>query len=264
MSKIEVIRQYLESEDFKKLYKDYLKKKNNDLISFLDNIDLNKKYYRMNINKNKKYVKITTEDTSIIKEINSMINKITNTNYEILKQKIIENIKYDHIIPYIIQKLTESSMKHHIYIPLYVGIIKDINSEKKQTILLKLCNKHYTEFFFKENYNNLNNDKSSYEKLCENNKNIDNIIGFSLFISYLEKEDIINDFIEKVLDKFVSNLTLLNDNEVELYKMLVSFESISNIHYQIIPSRYQKIIKEIKSNTKSSKIKFKIMDILKE
>ena len=56
MSKIEVIRQYLESEDFKKLYMT-TSKKNNDLISFLDNIDLNKKYYRMNINKNKKICK---------------------------------------------------------------------------------------------------------------------------------------------------------------------------------------------------------------
>ena len=55
----------------------------------------------------KKYTKITTEDTSLIKEINSMINKITNTNYEILKSQIIEKIKVDHIIPYIIQKLTE-------------------------------------------------------------------------------------------------------------------------------------------------------------
>ena len=263
MSKIEVIKQYLESEDSKKLYEEYLKTKNKDLISFLDNIDLNKKYYRMNINKNKKYTKITTEETSTIKEINSMINKLTNSNYEILKQKISENIKYDYIIPYIIQKLTESSMKHHIYIPLYVGIIKEIQSEKKQTILFKLCNKHYTEFFFKEN-NNLNNDKSSYEKLCENNKNIDNIIGFSLFISYLEKEDIISNFIEKVLDQFVTSLTLLNNSEVELYKMLVSFENISNIHYQIIPSRYKKIMEEIKSTSKSAKIKIKIMDILKE
>lgn len=258
MSSIEIIKEYMESPDFINMYNDYLKNKGDSLISFLDNIDLNKKYYRMNINKNKKYTKITTEDTSLIKEINSMINKITNSNYDILKSQIIEKIKVDHIIPYIIQKLTESSMKHHIYIPLYVGILKDINSEKKKNILIRLCNKHYTEFFHEYN---ADNNTTEYEKLCEKNKNIDNIIGFSLFISHLEKEEIIDNYIEKVLDPFMNNLS---DDNSELYKMLVSFESISNIHYQIIPKRYQIILNKIKNDTSSSKIRFKIMDILKE
>jgi hypothetical protein len=258
MSSIKIIKEYMESDDFINMYNDYLKNKGDSLILFLDDIDLNKKYYRMNINKNKKYTKITTEDTSLIKEINSMINKITNTNYDILKPKIIEKIKVDHIIPYIIQKLTESSMKHHIYIPLYVGILKDINSEKKKNILIRLCNKHYTEFFHEYN---TDNSTSEYEKLCEKNKNIDNIIGFSLFISHLEKEEVIDNYIEKVLDPFMNNLS---DDNSELYKMLVSFESVSNIHYQIIPKRYQMILNKIKTDTTSSKIRFKIMDILKE
>ena len=52
--------------------------------------------------------------------------------------------------------------------------------------------------------------------------------------------------------------------EKDIYKMLVSFYSISQIHYTFIPERYQKILKQLKSNTKSSKIRFKIMDILGE
>jgi len=260
MPTLEVIKAYLDSEEFLHLYENYLKKKNNNVLSFLDNIDLNKKYYRMNINKNKKYAKVITKDTSAIKEINSMINKITNKNYETLKKQIIEKINVDHIIPYIIQQLTESSMKHHIYIPYYVGVLKEIKSPKKSLILLKLCNKHYTEFFYEDEKKS--QDKTAYEKLCENNKNIDNIIGFSLFISYLEKEGIIEDYIEKVLDPFMNHLSFKDD--VELFKMLVSFESISEIHYQIIPKRYQTILQEIKLKTTSAKIKFKIMDILKE
>tara|TARA_Y100001972_G_C7383524_1_gene200831 strand:+ start:183 stop:377 length:195 start_codon:yes stop_codon:yes gene_type:complete len=64
MSSIKVIKQYMESDDFIQRYNDYRKSKDNSLQLFLDNIDLNKKYYRMNINKNKKYTKVTTEDTS--------------------------------------------------------------------------------------------------------------------------------------------------------------------------------------------------------
>ena len=257
MSSLEVIKEFLKSEDFKIKYHDYLKKKDNNLLEFLDNIDLNKKYYRMNINKNKRYKKETTEDTLSIKEINSMINKITNTNYETLKKEIIQKIKIDHIIPYIIQKLVESSMIHHIYIPYYVGILKEIRSSKKENILLRLCNKYHTEFFYE---NMISKDDSSYEKLCSKNKNIDNIIGFSLFISHLEKEDIINNFIEKVLDSYMDNLSSKED--IELYKMLVSFESIAKIHYQIIPQRYCIILNNIQKNSGSSKIRFKIMDIL--
>ena len=259
MSSYEVIKDLIRSKEFKGNYKYYLQGKDTTLSNFIDNIDLNKKYYRMNINKNKRYKKETTEDTSSIKEINSMINKITNTNYTILKDLIIKRITADHIIPYIIQKLTESSFIHHIYIPYYVGILKEIKSTKKQHILLRLCNKYHTDFFYTDKV--VNNDYS-YEELCSKNKNIDNIIGFSLFISHLEKEDIIDNFIEKVLDSYMNNLS--SENEVELFKMLVSFESISKIHYQIIPERYTIILNDIKKETKSSKIKFKIMDILDE
>ena len=259
MSSIEIIKEHMESDDFMKKYNDYLRTKDNHLSQFLDNIDLNKKYYRMNINKNKRYAKVITEDTSSIKEINSMINKITEQNYEILKKQIIEKINVEHIIPYIIQKLTESSLKHHIYIPLYVGILSDIDSPKKKTILLKLCNRYYTELFHESKQET---DSSLYEQLCDVNKNIDNIIGFSLLISHLEKEDIIDNFIDKVLDPFMHHLSFKSD--AELFKMLLSFESIAHIHYQVIPERYQKILNTIKENSQSAKIRFKIMDILDE
>ena len=258
MSSFEVIKNLLKSEDFKTNYNDYLIKKDNTLSNFLDSIDLNKKYYRMNINKKQRYKKETTQDTSSIKEINSMVNKITEQNYLVLKELIIQKINADHIIPYIIHKIVESSMVHHIYIPLYVGILKEINSPKKKIILLKLCNKYHAEFFYE---NKVVKNDSSYEKLCSKNKNIDNIIGFSLFISHLEKEDIIDNFIDKVLDSYMENLSTIKD--IELYKMLLSFENIANIHYHIIPQRYKTILNEIKSNS-SSKIKFKIMDILGE
>lgn len=258
-SKINSIKEFINSEGFILQYNDYLMKQNKSLQSFLDNIDINKKYYRMNINKNKKFVKTTTEDTSTIKEINSMINKLTDINYKILKKQIIDKITVDHIIPYIIEKLAESSIKHHIYIPLYVGILKEIKSTKKTMVLFKLCNKYHTEFFY--SFDN-KNAETSYEKLCDNNKNTDNIIGFSLFISHLEKEDIINNFIEKVLDQYMENL--IDKNDVELFKMLVSFENISNIHYTNIPNKYKLPLDSIKSQTNSSKIRFKVMDILKE
>ena len=112
MSSYELIKEFLKSSDFKKGYSDYLKTKDNQLPDFLDNIELNKKYYRMNINKNQRYKKEITADTSSIKEINSLINKLTDKNYEVLKTEIIQKITVDHIIPYIIDKLTENSKNY--------------------------------------------------------------------------------------------------------------------------------------------------------
>ena len=59
----------LNSSDFLGEYQMYLSKFNSEnLREFLDNIDTNKKYYRMAIHKNKRYSKVITEDTNKIKQ----------------------------------------------------------------------------------------------------------------------------------------------------------------------------------------------------
>tara|TARA_B100000686_G_scaffold352569_1_gene455002 strand:+ start:6257 stop:7042 length:786 start_codon:yes stop_codon:yes gene_type:complete len=253
-------KEYLLSKEFQEEYKIYLhqNKSKGKLNDFINSIELNKKYYRLCIHKNKKFKKPITDDTAKIKEITSLINKITNKNYETIKEKIIQKIDIDHIKPFIYQKLLDSSIIDHIYIHLYVGIIKEINLDNRNDLILKLCEKYYNDFFKsciqKEG-------ETNYEHLCMMNKNIDNIIGFSLLISYLEKEDIIDGFIDKVIDSYMHGIMDLS--ETELYKLLVSFENISEIHYRIIPDKYQKILEKIRKKTGSSKIRFKIMDILK-
>ena len=262
MVSLDSIREYLSNEEFEEQYNLYLEKnKNNELINFINNIELNKKYYRLGIhkNKNKKFKNKVTNDTNIIREINSLINKITNKNYEIIKKEIIQRIDIDHIKPFIYEKLLENSILHHIYIPFYVGVLKDIHIENKMEHIIKVCEKYYNEFF---KLDTCKDNEIDYEQLCIINKNIDNIIGFSLLISYLEKENIIDGFIEKVIDSFMENM--INKNDIEIFKLLVSFENISDIHYRIIPDKYQRTLEDIKKNTNSFKIRYKIMDILKD
>lgn len=229
------------------------------LNDFLDNIETNKKYYRIGVQKNQRYRKETTADTENIKNINSLINRITESNYEKIKVEIIKLINKEYFIPLIIESLIEKSILHHRYIPLYVGILKEIKSQNKVRLINKNCDKHFNNFF----KNKIINDKDSfYEKLCSENKNIDNIIGLSILITHLEKEDILKGYVEKVLDPFMNTIDEAND--VDLFKMLTSFYNISQIYYQEIPSKYKEKMLEQKSKTKSSKIKFKIMDILGE
>ena len=256
---IEEIKEIFNSEDFLKSYDEYISHKKLDkILEFIDNIETNKKYYRMNINKNKRYVKKTTEDTNLIKTINREINKLTDKNYNIIKPQIIDKINStDYIIPYVIESIFENSILHHIYIPLYVGIIKEIVSESKNRIINKLCDSYYTKLF----NNVVDQTKTTYEQLCLDNKNTDNIIGFSLLVAHLEKETIINGYIDNIIK---SNMTSIVNKPIEdQHKLLISFENISSIYFgSVIPEIYKTILSDIKSKTKSSKIKFKIMDIL--
>ena len=229
------------------------------LIDFLDNIETNKKYYRIGVQKNKRYKKEITPDTENIKNINSLINKITDANYIIIKEKIIKSINKEYFIPMIVENLIEKSILHHRYIPLYVGVLKEIVSQNKVRLVTKNCDKHFNNFF----KNRVVNEKDTfYEKLCSENKNIDNIIGLSILITHLEKESILEGYIEKVLDPFMNTIDDVND--LELFKMLTSFYNISQIYYEELPTKYKEKILEQKEKTTSSKIKFKIMDILGE
>ena len=259
----EIIKEILKSEDFLQEYKKYnLINKKENIINFLDNIETNKKYYRMNINKNKKYKKEVTEDTTTIKEINGLVNRITDMNYDKIKPLIIEKIKSEHLIPYLIENICDNAILHHKYISLYVGVLKEINSKNKVKMIMKICNNYHSKFFDKKE-NDINN--MTYHELCLKNKNIDNIIGLSLFITYLEKEQIINGLIDNILEPYMNNI-LINEDDNEIYKMILSFYNISQIYYENkpIPDIYIYKLKTLKNKTKSSKIKYKIMDILGE
>ena len=48
-------------------------------------------------------------------------------------------------------------------------------------------------------------------------------------LQYLEKEDIIQGYIHKVLDPFME--TIVNVNDIEVFKMLISFYNISEIYF---------------------------------
>lgn len=252
------------TEKFNEDYINYTEKSNiSDLILFLDNIETNKKYYQMSIQKNKKYKKKVTEDTQSIKKINSMVNKLTELNFESLKPKILQEINKDFLVPYIIENIFEKSILHHNYIELYVEILNDMNKtiESTQKELRKLFYKYYNILFSDKKLVDIN--QNEYQKLCDKNKKTDNIIGFSLLVTHLEKKKIMKGYINEVLEPFLNNLNLLDD-DIKLYQMLLSFENISKIYFKNIPYKYLNILQDLKESSDSSKIRFKIMDILGE
>ena len=86
------------------------------IVLFLDSIETNKKYYRIGVQKNKKFRKKQNADTEDIKNINSLVNKLTENNFSTIKGEILKHIKKEHLIPYIIENILEKSILHHRYI----------------------------------------------------------------------------------------------------------------------------------------------------
>ena len=259
MTSFEKVIDLFQTSSFKEGFEEYKSKNTktiNEITEFLDSIETNKKYYRIGIQKNKKYRKKQNEDTEDIKNINSLVNKITENNFEVIKNEISTLINKEHLIPYIIETVIEKSILHHRYIKLYVSVLKDINTKNKIKFITQKCDKYYDDFF-----NKFKVDGSSYEDLCKKNKNIDNIIGLSILITYLEKEKILLNYVDKVLDPFMERVG--ETNEQELFKMLTSFYNISQLYYEEIPEKYKEKLVKLKEG-KSHKIRFKIMDILDE
>jgi len=248
----ETIEDLFSSKEFQNCFEETYKE-NKDLLDFLNNIETNKKYYKLGIHKNKRYRKNENNDTTNIKKINSLLNKITFDNYENICNEIIPLLKKP-ILSYILENIIEKSLLHHIYIELYVKFINTMKGKYDINIIL---NKEITN-----KYNNLLNEKidgDSYEDLCKKNNNIDKLGGLTILISYLEKDNEINTNSKKIIDDLLSQINY--DNLEEIYKIIGCLYNIFKINKEVV-EEYSDKLNEIKNNKINSKIKFKIMDIL--
>ena len=189
--------------------------------------------------------------------MNNLINKITEKTFLNIKLELINLInEKNYLISLIIENIIEISIMNKIYIHLYIEILKDIN---KNNEINKYCNKYFNIFFNE----NIEKNDSQYLELCNINKRTDNIIGFSLLISHLEKNNIISNFIDQIIKKCFNEI-LNESDDIKYYQYLLSIETIFKMHSNKLNKDYILKLNEIKLNHKSSKIRFKIMDILND
>ncbi len=124
----------------------------------------------------------------------------------------------------------------------------------KEIIMVKLC----------ESINSIEiKGESEYLIMCEKNKKLDKLIGYSLLITELEKNKIINGKIHKTLNDFMIVLKECDEIE-EKYKCVQCLYNIFKSYYSenVLPEEYNKKLNELIKNEKCMKIKFKMMDIL--
>ena len=93
---------------------------------------MNHNYFKTGINvKNKKYKKPLDNDSEMIKEINSSMNKISEMNKEKISNEILAIYnKNNHLLPLIIDTIFQKTLCHHNYIPCYVYLLQKIGNKR--------------------------------------------------------------------------------------------------------------------------------------
>ena len=83
------LNELLTSEDFLSKYQEYIKQNNHLLnnFEFLNNLEINKNYYKLNIFNKKDDIKIKT--------INGLLNKLSDMNLITTIQHIIHDVRQD-------------------------------------------------------------------------------------------------------------------------------------------------------------------------
>ncbi len=264
--------EYLDSlyqnEEFLSEYDEFMKDnvKVNEFKKFIDGIELNTKYFRLTLHKvgkNRRYKNQNLgEDTIAIKEINSLLNKLTDRNLQDIQAKILVKLnKKDYLMKMMIQNIIEKCIVHTNYIPMYidliVGIYGDNNGVKK--LVIDSTDQLYTKIQGTET----SAEQSDYLKFCDKNKKLDKLIGHSILMTELEKKKIVQGKIHPILEDFISQMKECTDND-EKYKCVQCLYSVFKTLYEdcLLPEGYIQQLDKLIAEEKSMKIKFKMMDII--
>lgn len=229
--------------DFIESYKLYNDKYN--LNEFLNSIDTNKDYYKLKISS--KYDQ--SKNNKLMQNVLEYLNKVTCDNYLDIKNNII-NLLVDDIVDEYIYYILEKIIKHESYSKEYKHILNDINNvyDKK-----KIINMHITNIY--ESINKKKKNKNDYDKLCNHNLLVDNLVGYYRMIIQVDSLKLFEGSIDIIINDIILNIK--SSNEDNQYKYLQCLLSIIKNDKE----KHNLIDKDLTNNLQSKKNKFLLMDI---
>lgn len=264
----EELKEIYVSDNFISGYKEYClnNKEQINLLKFLDSIKLNEKYFRLTTNnkigKNKRFRnKNISNDTLALKEVNSLLNKMTDKNISVINGKIKDKLKdKNYLKRMVIVNVLSKCVAQPSYNNYYIQSLKEIYSNHDE--LNCIIYKEVLEIENKIKNQEINKDQSEYMQFCDKNKKLDLLIGHSLLVTELEKMKIIKDKIIPSLNNLIYIISQTEDID-EKYKCVLCLYGIFKSYYgnNILPQGFIDKIKILIENEKSNKIKFKLMDI---
>lgn len=264
----EELKEIYVSDDFISGYEKYCSnnKEQREFLKFLDGIKLNEKYFRLTTNtkigQNKRFRnKNISGDTMALKEVNSLLNKMTDKNISEIILKIKEKLKdKDYLKRMVIVNVLSKCVAQPSYNNFYILSLKEVYSEHKD--LNDIIHQEVIQIEGKIITQEINKEQSEYLQFCDKNKKLDLLIGHSLLVTELEKMKIIKDKIIPSLNNLIDILSETSDTE-EKYKCVLCLYNIFKSYYgdNILPQGFINRIKGLIEGEKSNKIKFKLMDI---
>ena len=257
------------SSKFKDSYKVYCenKKEQIDFVKFIESIKLNTKYFRLTTNnkigQNKRFRnKNISEDTLAIKEINSLLNKLTDRNVQTINEKITGKLKgKDYLRQLMIDNILHKCVIQPHYNCYYITILTEIYKDTPN--INDLIEKNTDQIYQKIKNEEIDSNQSEYMQFCDKNKKLDLLIGHSLLVTELEKYKIIHN---KIIPSLNELITIISENTDlnEKYKCVQCLYNIFKSYYgeSLLPQGFIDKLNLIVESEKSNKIKFKIMDII--
>ncbi len=198
-------------------------------------------------NNNRKVDKV--DNIVILESIRSILNKLSNTNYDIILKdinKYCNNNMNFILLKDIVNIFYDKMTLDHKFINLYINILDEINNITNHNlfdILISIIN------------NNFNNKNKNYIDSINKEKIKIKINGIILIISYLFDKKKIN------IDYYLNNLSSLDENK-ELNdlncELICTFCNNNSILKMF---NIGKFLNEVKIKPVSKRIKFLLMDI---
>ena len=210
-------------------------------------------------------------------EINSLLNKMSPKNFEVISNKIMEYYSkslteedLNNLIVHFIDTIFSKAVMQPIYCPYYVKFLNILETKFKILHLVdEKCNKFRDIFIKSVEEKKQQTEQEVYDKFC--NDNLEKVFkaGYSQFIGELFNNNMINiDIISSNIDFFMTSLNsnIDNDNMFEniiicifqLIKTTKNTLSNSNYDYNILYGSFISIY-DIYNNSK--RLKYKLMDL---
>ena len=264
----DIIFKYKESNTLTDELNEYLLSIKKCMESCTDSKDfkIKLKKYDIKLNSSKWYRKrFMTNDEKIKKTINSLLNKLTEKNYEEITNKILKlKIENFELLEYLCKNILEKCLLENEYLKNWCFLIKKLfcnnlnkwnyNNKHVYSIFLDLCQKKFEKILNSDYHNRLvelyNEDIDLFYKIKNRNCNLLMLLAEFYNLKFLDAD--ITKSIAKILMNDVNKYY-----ELELGILFSNNLKYNNLNNKLLESEILKLL-ELESLNK--KIKFMIMD----
>ena len=209
------------------------------------------------------------------RNINSLLNKISKNNFDVIFKKIICNLKdeKDELFEFIIKNIFEKSIIQPFYCPCYVKLYLELINFNNifKDMIINICSEYFDMIKYYKKMLNENIKDTNYDTFCLIIKNKNKKKGFSQFIGELYLNNIIElEAINKIISILINNINkIITENEFDIIEnnILCLTVLLNTIHKDINKldniDKYLKTIEGFSKNKKIMKrLQFKLMDLL--